>query len=207
MSLRLVAFVYFKNVRMKNMRVEFRGLAVGCLLGLSAFSTFPGCSNSEPPEAPLEVTSGEVKDLRAKLPSSDEIEQAAGEAADAVADGVSAAWEQASSAMKNFEGGQEMLGNMKQVYASTKSSLSDVTSKESAEKAKAELNQLSEKLDEWKPKLSEMSEDTKVGVKRFFEHVAEQLAKMGDQLNDNRWVDEILKPKLRELIEQLKSLG
>ena len=62
-------------------------------------------------------------------------------------------------------------------------------------------------FDEWKPKLSEMSEDTKVGVKRFFEHVAEQLAKMGDQLNDNRWVDEILKPKLRELIEQLKSLG
>jgi hypothetical protein len=29
---------------------------------------------------------------------------------------------------------------------------------------------------------------------------------MGEQLNDNEWVNEILKPKLREVIEQLKSL-
>ena len=92
------------------------------------------------------------------------------------------------------------------MYGSAKSSLSEVTSEESAERAKAELNTLSEKLDEWKPELSEMSEETKVGVKRFFEQVADQLSVMGDQLNDNEWVNEILKPKLRELIEQLKTL-
>lgn len=185
------------------MRMKFGGIGMGCLLGLS---TLVGCSDSDGPETPLEVTSGEVNDLKANLPSGEEIEQAAGEAVDAVADGVSAAWEKASSAMNNFEGGQEMLGNMKEMYGSAKYSLGDVTSEESAQKAKAELSKLSEKLDEWKPKLSEMSEDTKVGVKRFFEHVADQLSTMGEQLNDNQWVNEILKPKLREVIEQLKSL-
>lgn len=185
------------------MRMKFRGIGMGCLLGLSALV---GCSDSAGPDKPLEVTSGEVKDMKAKLPSGEEIEQAAGEAVDAVADGVSAAWEKASSAMNNFEGGQEMLGNVKEMYGSAKSSLGDVTSEESAQKAKSELSKLSEKLDEWKPKLSEMSEDTKVGVKRFFEHVADQLSTMGEQLNDNEWVNEILKPKLREVIEQLKSL-
>ena len=87
-----------------------------------------------------------------------------------------------------------------------KTALSDVTSKESAEKATGELNKLSEKLDEWKPKLSEMSEDTKLGVKQFFAHVADQLIMMGEKLNQNEWVNEILRPKLRDVIEQLKSL-
>ncbi len=188
------------------MRSQFSGLGIGCLLGLSVLLGGVGCSNTDAPELPLETPVGEANDLKAKMPSGEEIEQAAGDAVDAVADGVSAAWEKASSAMKNFEGGQEMLGSMKEMYGSAKSSLSDVTSEESAEKAKAELNKLSEKLDDWKPKLNEMSEDTKVGVKRFFEHVADQLSTMGEELNDNEWVNEILKPKLREVIEQLKSL-
>lgn len=188
------------------MRNQCRAFGMGSLLGLSALFGGVGCSNTDAPEVTLESTTGEVEDLKAKMPSGEEIEQAAGDAVDAVADGVSAAWEKASSAMNNFEGSQEMLSNMKDMYGSAKSSLTDVTSEESAEKAKAELNKLSEKLDEWKPKLNEMSEDTKVGVKRFFEHVADQLSTMGEQLNDNEWVNEILKPKLREVIEQLKSL-
>ena len=188
------------------MRSQFSGLGITCLLGLAVLLGGVGCSNPDAPELQPETPVGEVNDLKEKMPTGEEIEQAAGNAMDAVADGVSAAWEKASSAMKNFEGGQEMLVNMKDMYGSAKSSLRDVTSEESAEKAKAELNKLSEKLDEWKPKLSEMSEDTKVGVKRFFEHVADQLSTMGEELNDNEWVNEILKPKLREVIEQLKSL-
>ena len=188
------------------MRSQFSGLGIRCLLGLAVLLGGVGCSNPDAPELQPETPVGEVNDLKEKMPTGEEIEQAAGNAMDAVADGVSAAWEKASSAMKNFEGGQEMLVKMKDMYGSAKSSLRNVTSEESAEKAKAELNKLSEKLDEWKPKLSEMSEDTKVGVKRFFEHVAYQLSTMGEELNDNEWVNEILKPKLREVIEQLKSL-
>jgi len=188
------------------MRIRFRGFGMGCLLGMLALVGGVGCSNTDAPEGSVEVTGGEVADLKAQLPSGEEIEQVAGDAVDAVADGVSVAWDKASSAMKNFEGGQEMLGNMKDMYGSAKASLSEVTSEESAEKAKAELNKLSEKLDDWKPKLSEMSENTKAGAKGFFEHVADQLSKMGEELNDNEWVNEILKPKLREVIEQLKSL-
>lgn len=188
------------------MQIQVRRVGMGWLLGLSALLGLLGCSESNSPDAAPEVTSNEVEDLKAKLPSGDEIEQAASEAAESVVDGVSAAWEKASSAVKNLEGGQEMLSRMKEMYGSAKSSLSEVTSEESAERAKAELNTLSEKLDEWKPELSEMSEETKVGVKRFFEQVADQLSVMGDQLNDNEWVNEILKPKLRELIEQLKTL-
>ena len=99
-----------------------------------------------------------------------------------------------------------MLADMKAMYGSAKTALSDVKSKAGAERATGELNKWSEKLDQWKPKLSEMSEDTKVGVKRFFDHVAEQLLLLGEKLNQNEWVTEILGPKLQEVIQQLKSL-
>ena len=69
-----------------------------------------------------------------------------------------------------------------------------------------DFGKLSEKMEEWKPQLSEMSEEAKAGAKRFFDHVAEKLSSMAEQLNENEWVNEILRPKLREVIEQLKSL-
>lgn len=186
------------------MRNQMRRLGVLCLLGGMGFV---GCSDSNGPEKPSEVvTEGEVADLKAKLPSGEEIEQAAGDAVDAVADSVSAAWEKASSAMSEFDGGSEMLGSMKEMYGSAKDSLSNVTSEESAEKAKAELDKFAKQLDEWKPKLSEMSDDTRMGVKRFFEYVAGRFSAMGEELNENEWVNEILKPKLRAVIEQLRSL-
>ena len=189
------------------MRIQDRRIGMGLFLGLLALLGIVGCSETTGPEHPGDVPSlGVETDLNSKLPSSDEIGQAAGEAAESVAEGVSAAWEKSASAMKNFEGGQEMLSSMKEMYGSAKASLSDVASEESAQKAKAELNKISEKLEEWKPKLSEMSEDTKVGIKRFFEYVANQLSSMGDRLNENEWVNEILKPKLRAVIEQLKTL-
>lgn len=185
---------------------QVRAFAIGSLLGLSAALGFIGCSGTNSPDTPKEATNADSKNWEADLPSGAELEQSAGEAAEAVADGVSAAWEKASSAMKNFEGSQEMLGSMKEIYGSVKSSLSDITSDESAENARKELNKLSQKVDDWKPTLSEMSEDTKVSIKPFFEHVADQLSAMGEQLQDNEWVNEILRPKLRELVEQLKSL-
>ena len=188
------------------MRNQLHGLGMRYGFGLAVLLGGVGCSSSDAPESALEVTLEEGKELQAKMPSGEEIEQAAGGAVDAVAGGVSAVWEKTSSAMKNFEGGTEMLADMKAMYGSAKTALSDVKSKEGAERATGELNKWSEKLDQWKPKLSEMSEDTKVGVKRFFDHVAEQLLLLGEKLNQNEWVTEILGPKLQEVIQQLKSL-
>ena len=188
------------------MRNQVSGFGMGCLLGLTLLLGGMGCSSSDAPESPLETTVQGGSDLKTKVPSGEEIEQVAGDAVEAVAGGVSAVWDKTSSAMKNFEGGKEMLADMKEMYGSAKTSLNNVTSKESAEKAKGELDKLSDQIDKWKPKLSEMSAETKVGVKRFFDHVADQLSMMGEKLNENEWVNEILRPKLREIIEQLKSL-
>ncbi|MDB4664509.1 hypothetical protein OAF83_03755 [Rubripirellula sp.] len=178
----------------------------GCFLGLSVAFGFVGCSDTPELSEPLDGPTVEANDVNAPLPSGEQIEEAAGDAVDAVADGVTAAWAKASSAMNDFEGGREMLGNVQEMFSSAKTSLSDVTSEDSALKAKAELDKLSAKMDEWKPRLSEMSGDAKAGAKRFFDHVADQLSQLGMQLNENEWVNTILKPKLREVIEQLKSL-
>jgi hypothetical protein len=191
---------------MQIMGIQLRGCRIGCLLGLAVLAGGVGCSEPDAPESTFDTTIGNVNALKPQVQSGEETEQSAGDAVDAVAEGVSAAWGNASSALRNFEGGKEILADMKQMYGTAKTSLSDVTSEKSAEKARAELNSLSQKLDEWKPKLSEMSEDTKVGVKLFFEHVADQLSTIGGQLSENEWVNDILRPKLREVIEQLKSL-
>lgn len=187
-------------------RVGINRFCSGCFLGLSVAFGFVGCSDTPELSEPLDSPSAEANDVDAPLPSGEQLEKAAGNAVDAVADGVTAAWDKASSAMSDFEGGREMLGNVQEMYSSAKSSLSDVTSEDSALKAKAELDKLSVKMDQWKPKLSEMSGDAKAGAKRFFDHVADQLSQLGEQLNENEWVNTILKPKLREVIEQLKSL-
>ncbi|MDA7915500.1 hypothetical protein N9Z67_00200 [Rhodopirellula sp.] len=184
-------------------RIVFRRLGLGCCLGLVTVIGFVGCSDST--EAPESVTEA-IENGETKLPSGEELEKVAGEAVDAVSDGVSVAWDKASSAMKDFEGGREMMGSMQEMYASAKTSLSDVTSEESALKAKSELDNLSAKIEDWKPQLSEMSTEAKVGAKRFFDHVAEQLSSFAEQLKENQWVNEILKPKLQEVIDQLKSL-
>ncbi len=212
-------------------RIELGGVGFACLLMLVGMLGAGGCSdtpeadpvsavatadaasadaatadNDTADAASADAASADTDEGEAKLPSGEELEKAAGEAVDAVADGVSIAWKKASSAMKSFEGGKEMMGSMQEMYGSAKTSLSEVTSEESAMKAKAELDKLSEKMEEWKPQLSEMSEEAKAGAKRFFDHVAEKLSSMAEQLNENEWVKTILKPKLQEVIEQLKSL-
>ena len=99
------------------MRLQDRRIGMGLFLGLLALLGIVGCSETTGPENPGDVPSlGVETDLNSKLPSSDEIGQAAGEAAESVAEGVSAAWEKSASAMKNFEGGQEMLSSMKEMY-------------------------------------------------------------------------------------------
>ena len=208
-------------------RIELGSVGLVCLLVVIGTLGSGGCSDT-PDAKPLPaveggtveggtveggtvvgetVEGGTVEGGEAKMPSGEELEKAAGQAADAVADGVAVAWEKASAAMKNFEGGKEMLGSMREMYGSAKTSLSEVTNEESAMKAKTELDNWSKKIEEWKPQLSEMSEEVRAGAKRFFDHVAEKLSSMAEQLNDNEWVNTILKPKLRELIEQLQSLG
>ena len=52
-----------------------------------------------------------------------------------------------------------------------------------------------------------MSDEAKDAAKRFFDVVAGKLSRLAEQLNENEWVNTILRPRLQELIEQLKSLG
>ena len=202
-------------------RIELGGSGLVCLLMLVGMLGAGGCSDT--PEAnpvsavdsvgnasagkdSADAARADLDEGEAKFPSGEELESAAGQAVDGVADGVALAWEKASSAVKSFEGGKEMMGSMQEMYGSAKTALSEVTSEESAMKAKAELDKLSEKMEEWKPQFSEMSEEAKAGAKRFFDLVAEKLSSMAERLNENEWVNEILRPKLREVIEQLKSL-
>jgi len=185
--------------------LEVRSCCFACWVGLGASVLFSGCTTA-PDDIPVTVESPDAGDPGLDLPTGSEIEVAANEAVGAVAERATAAWERASSAMKDFEGGHEMLASAKDMYSSAKTAVEDVTSEEAAKKAKAELDQLSVKIEAWKPKLAEMSEDAKVAAKRFFDHVAERLKSFAEQLEENEWVQNTVKPKLDEIVEQLKSL-
>ena len=183
-----------------------RRLTLCSVVSLLSSVIITGCSDTQSvkPEVTNVNDGGDAEGLA--LPTGAEIEDAAGEAVDAVSQQAKAAWEKASSAMKDLEGGREMLDGMKDLYSSAKTSVQGVANEEAALKAKAELDQLSEKIETWKPKLAEMSKDAKVAAKRLLDHISQQLESFVQQLENNEWVQNILKPKLKEIAEQLKSL-
>jgi hypothetical protein len=175
-------------------------------MGLVSAIGVSGCSES-PQDTPVPIEDSDAADGGGlELPTGAEIDDAASQAVDAVSERATAAWEKASSAMKDFEGAREMLPGIKDMYSSAKAAVSQVTSEEAAQKAKVELDQLSVNIDAWKPQLAEMSADAKVAAKGFFIHVAEQLNVLVQKLEENQWVQEILKPKLEQMVAQLRSL-
>ena len=179
----------------------------GLFLVGSALLLLGGCSE-ESTDASLSSMDSEptAQEVINSSPG-EQLENAAGEAVDLVTDGIVTAWDSASSAMKDMEDGREMLQGIRDAYKSAEVSFSEVTSKETAMKARADIDALSDKLEQWRPKLAEMSDEAKDAAKRFFDVVAGKLSRLAEQLNENEWVNTILRPRLQELIEQLKSLG
>lgn len=178
----------------------------GGLAALALMVAVTGCTQEqiEEAESAVEETAGDVSAAAAE--ATEQVGEAAGDVKDAVSEEFTAAWDKASAALKDVEGGGELLTGMKSFFAGAKESLEGVTDEASAEKAKAKLGELGASVDGWGEKVAGMSDEAKTALKGFIEQGIAQMKSLLENFEDNELVQTVLKPKFDELMEKLKNL-
>ena len=185
------------------MKVTLRRPRVFCVFGFLGMAvTAVGCSEQQ-----INDATATADGVRASAgEASNKVVEATGAVKDKVSQEFSVAWEKASNALKDVEGGGEMLTGMKEVFSNAKAAFEGVTDEASAENAKTKLSELGKSVDGWREKVDGLSEESKVAIKGFLEKGIAQLNTFVESFQDNQLVQTVLKPKFDELIEQLKNL-
>lgn len=136
--------------------------------------------------------------------------ESAGDAAkdveDKVSAGFSAAAEKASAALESVEGGGKLLTGIKDFFSSAEESLKGITDKASAEAALPKFDELASSLDGLAESAAKLPEEAMSAVKSVFEKGVAEIKSLAEKVFDIEGVEEVVKPKLDELMDKLKSL-
>lgn len=131
---------------------------------------------------------------------------AAKDATDRVSAGFSAVTEKASETLKSVEGGGAMLTEIKEMFSSAMETLRGITDKASAEAALPKLEELNTKAEQMAESTAKFPEEGMSAVGKVVEAGIEELKALADKLMSNPEIQEVIKPKVDALIDNLKKM-
>ena len=168
-------------------------LAIGILFATSSALLVTGCNEAE--------KAGEVVKEAAN-----EAGEKVSEAGEKISDGFSDAVETASAALKDIDGGSEILTKAKDVFASAQTTLKGITDKASAEAAMAKLGDLDGAIDSLGELTGKLPETAKTALGGVIDQGVEQLKALFDKMKDMPGVSDVIKPRMDALIEKLSGM-
>ena len=172
-----------------------------------------GCGQAKVEEA-KEVAKEAAADAKQAAASAKEsaaeAAEAAGDAAkqatDAVSEGFSAAAAKAAQALEGVEGGEKFLSGLKEMFSSAEETLSGIKDKASAEAAEVKLDELNAQADQMVDSAAKLPKEAMTAVGGVVEAGIEQLRQIVDKLLSNPEIQEVIKPKIDELMDKLKKM-
>jgi len=168
-------------------------LTIGILFVTSSVLFVAGCNEAE--------KAGEaVKD------AANEAGEKVGEAGEKLSDGFSEAVEKASSALKDIDGGSEILTKAKDFFASAQTTIKGITDKASAEAAMTKLGDLDGAIDSLGEMAGKLPETAKTALSSVIDQGIKQLNALVEKIKEMPGVSDVIKPKMDELIEKLRGM-
>lgn len=132
--------------------------------------------------------------------------QKAGEMKDAIGEEFSGAYDKAAAALKDFDGGSELLSGMKESFASAKQSLTNVTDSASADAARDKLAELGTKFEGMSEQLKKLPAEAKPAVEGMINQGIEMLHSLADKAMSVPGVKDKLVPAIDQLKEKLQAM-
>ncbi len=131
---------------------------------------------------------------------------AAEQAGNAVADGFAAAKEKATEAVKNVEGGPDLLKNIGDSFASAEQSLAGIKDSEMARAAGPALDDVSTKIQGLAAAAEKFPAEAKTALAPMIEAGVAKLKELYEKDKAIPEVEAVVKPKLDAIVAKISSL-
>lgn len=139
------------------------------------------------------------------------LEKSAKEAADkagaAVADGLTAATEKAIAAMKNVEGGPEMLKSITDTFDSAEKTLAGVKDSETARAAGPAMDEMIAKVQGLSAAAEKLPAEAKSALAPMVEAGIAKLKELYEKIKAIPEVETVIKPRFDELLAKVSALA
>lgn len=166
-----------------------------------------GCGKAEVEKAKDAANKAADEAKAAAESAKDSATDAASAASDALSAGFTAAADKAAKALEGVEGGGALLAELKEMFTSATSTLEGITDKATAEAAVAKIEELGTSADKMAESAAKMPEEAMTAIGGVVESGIEQLKALVEKLMANSEIQEVLKPKLDELMAKLQKLA
>ena len=145
------------------------------------------------------------KEDTAKL--EDSAKKAAEKAGTAVAEGLTAATEKATAAMKDVEGGPEMLKSITDTFDSAEKTLAGVKDSETARAAGPAMDEMIAKLQGLSAAAEKLPAEAKSALAPLVEAGIAKLKELYEKFKAIPEVETVIKPKFDELVTKVSALA